>query len=310
MRKILLLIFVIFITIPCNSQKNSYLEKNFTFIVELYPSFTAPCRIIFQNENNSKTLSVNIFYDKEHLQYLNDKNNLTPEKTDILLIDDWFKKYLGDTVYVYFKHLETIQVVDNEFQNFVDSLYKIDLTKQKSLEKEGIYDGIDVAFRFKTDSIDNCFNFQCPDPEDSTEFTIIKAIFNLLEHSYKLESTNNHIETLKGYFDFGLCVKHISDNPLEYRFYSHLSENDEFYNLMESLPRDKPVIFDFSNFGRMGTMFYDYFEDFIEENPNVYWIVVNNYTIKQINEIGVKRNRIFNNRNDAIKVIKRKKKHK
>jgi hypothetical protein len=305
MQKILLLIFVIVMTTSCNSQKNSYLEKNFIFIIELYPSFTAPCRIIFQNENNSKTLSINIFYDKEHLQYLNDKNNLKPEKTDTLLIDDWFKKYLGDTVY--FKHLETIQVVDNEFQKFVDSLDKIDLTKQKSLEKDGILDGIDVAFRFKTDSIDNRFSFLCPDPEDSTEFTIIKAIFNLLEHSYKLESTNNYIEILKGYFDFGLCVKRMSDNPLEYRFYSHLSSNeaDEFYKLMESLPRDKPVIFDFSNFGGMGTMFYDDFEDFIEENPNVYWIV-NNHTIKQINEIGVEQNRIFNNRDDVIKVIKRK----
>lgn len=80
------------------------------------------------------------------------------------------------------------------------------------------------------------------------------------------------------------------------------SEALEFYGLMETLPRNKPVIFDFSNFGGMGTMFYDDFEDFIEENPDVYWIV-NDFSIKQINEIGVQKDRIFNTREDAIQAI-------
>ncbi|MDR0872803.1 MAG: hypothetical protein LBN27_04965 [Prevotellaceae bacterium] len=305
MRKILLFIAAMFLMISCKSQEGiSYLEKNFIFTIEFYPSFTEPCRIILQNDSNSKTAIVDLFYNAENLPYLKEKNNLIPQRTDILLIDDWYKKYMGDTVY--FKHLETIQISNKEFQNFADSISKADLSKQKSLEKEGILDGITIFFSFKTDTVDNIFSFRCPAPKDTTEFAVIKALFDLLEESYKLETTNNYIENLKGYFDFGLCVKYIADDPFEYRFYSHLSsdEAEEFYTFMDNLPRDKPVIFDFSNFGGMGTMFYDDFEEFIEENPDVYWLV-NDWTIKLANEMEVKQDRIFKSGDEILRILRK-----
>jgi len=139
------------------------------------------------------------------------------------------------------------------------------------LKKEGVLDGITIYFEYKSESIENKFSFRCPTPKDSVEFQLINSLFNLFEDTFKKEITNNYIEQLKGYFDFGLLVKHISDNPLEYRFYSFLSANemDEFYTFMECLPRNEPIIFDFSNFGGMGTMFYDDFEEFIKKNANV-----------------------------------------
>jgi len=304
-RKILLLISILFTLTSCKTQeKKSYLDNDFIFTIEFYPSFIAPCRVVLQNDGTSKTATVDLFYSKEHLQYLTETETLKPQETDNLLVDDWYKAYYGDTIY--FRHLEIIQILDCEFQKFVDNISKSDLSTQKSLEKEGILDGITIFFSFKTDTIDNRFSFRCPDPEDTTEFAVIKSIFNLLENSYKLETTNNYIEHLKGYFDFGLNVKHISNEPLEYRFYSHLSSNeaDEFYRFMENLPRNQPIIFDFSNFGGMGTMFYDNFEELIEENPDVYWLV-NDYTIKLANAIGVEPNRIFKNKDEILKAIKK-----
>ncbi len=292
--------------VSCKSQQEeSYLDRDFVFTVEFYPSFTVPCKIVFQNEGGRKVLSIDTFYDKRRLEYVNDTVRLKPEKTEVLLIDKWFKEYYGDTVYV--SHMEKVEVSNKEFQRFVDSVFPINLTKQKSLEKGVILDGITIYLKFENDSVNNCFSLRCPDPEDSVEFTIIKTMFDLMENNFKLESTNNYIETLKGYFDFGLCVKHISDDPLEYRFYSHLSSTEafEFYGLMKSLPRNKPVIFDFSNLGGMGTMFYDDFAKYVKENPDVYWIM-GEYFEEFAKEVGVPQNRIFNTREDGIKAIKKK----
>ena len=305
------------IGISCSPQTRKIQSQeqceNFILTIEFHPSFISPCRIDLIKNDTAKTLSIDNFYFKDDLKYLNN-SNLRIGKTDSLLVtvDDWFKEYLknnyGDSVF--YKQIENINILDNQFNNFIDSISIIDLVTQKSLEKEGIFDGITIYFEYKSDTINNKFSFRCPDPEDATEFQLIKSLFYLFENSFKKEITNNYIEQLKGYFDFGLLIKHISDNPLEYRFYSHLSENeaDEFYNLMESLPRNKPVIFDFSNFGGMGTMFYDDFEEFIDENPNVYWLVDkdNKHSKKQIKEIGVKQNRIFENRNNLLQAINRK----
>jgi hypothetical protein len=72
---------------------------------------------------------------------------------------------------------------------------------------------------------------------------------------------------------------------------------------MKGLPNDKPIIFDFSNFEGMGTMFYPDFQDLIKRNPNVYWIV-NDYSQKQVLEIGVKPEKLFKDHQTLIKKIK------
>lgn len=304
MRKIsALLIYIVLFVNTSKSQESLILnQRDFVFTVEFYPSFIAPCRLFLKKNGESKTLSIDYLYNSKQFKIKN-QSDLIIENSDSLLLDKWYHQFYGDTIYV--KHIENVLVSENKFKDFSDSLSLIDLTKQKSLIKEGILDGITIYLRFKTDSIDNHFSLRCPDPVDTSEFKIIKALFNLIECSFKTDMANNYIEHLKGYFDFGLLVKHISDDPLEYRFYSHLSSNeaDEFYKLIESLPKDKPVIFDFSNFGGMGTMFYEDFEELIEENPYVYWIV-NDYSIKQVKEIGIKSNRIFKDRQHLLKKIK------
>ena len=304
MKKVTILLFIICLTFQNGlSQTNSLLEHSeFVFTTEFFPSFIQPCRIILKKKDNIFTLRIDQIYDRKHFKP-SDINNLKIESADSLLIDKSYRQYYPDSIFI--RHLEKVEISKPDYQNFSDSLFALDLTKQNSLQKENILDGITIYFRFKTDLNDNRFSFRCPDPSDSSEFKIIKSLFNLLENSFKTQLTNNYIEHLKGYFDFGLLVKHISDNPLEYRFYDHLSANevDEFYELLESLPVDKPIIFDFSNFLGMGTMFYDDFEDLIDENPNVYWIV-NDISIRQVKEIGVRKNRIFKDREVLLKKIK------
>ena len=314
MKNIIMLICIFAIGISCSQQtmkiKSQEQRENFIFTIEFYPSFIMPCRIDLIKKDAEKTLSIDILYFKDALEYI-DNSNLKIGKTDSLLASDWYKEFFkyeyGDSVF--YNQIEMINITENQFESFFDNISNIDLATQKSLEKDGILDGITIYFGYKSDTIDNKFSFMCPTPKDTTEFQLIKSLIYMFESVFEKESTNNYIEHLKGYFDFGLLVKHISDNPLEYRFYSHLSSNEaaEFYKLMESLPRNKPVIFDFSNFVGMGTMFYDNFEEFIEENPDVYWFVGKNneHSKRQIKEIGINQNRIFEDRDKLLQTLRK-----
>jgi hypothetical protein len=304
MKRISILIFIICLILQNGLSQVDSLEGHpkYIFLTEFYPSFILPCRVIVEKKENNFILSIYQIYDRKHFK-LSDINSFNIENTDRLLIDKTYRQYYPDSVFI--NLLEKVEISNDDNERFFGILSEQNLSKQNSLIKEGILDGITIYFRFKNDFNDNRFRFICPDPSDSSEFRIIKSLIKLFENNFKKQSTNNYIEHLKGYFDFGLLVKHISDNPLEYRFYDHLSSNEyeEFCSLIESLPLDKPIIFDFSNFSGMGTMFYDDFEDLIDENTKIYWLV-NDFSIRQIKEIGVKKNRIFKDRAVLLKKIK------
>ena len=298
-----LLVILTLTIVSCKSEDKSPLSKqDFTFTVEFYPSFIESCKIVFQKKGDTTTLSLdNIIWGKN--KHLNDSGKLKVEYFDNLLINERFHQYVGDTLFL--KHLETVIINKADFKQFTNDLLTVDLSKQKSREDQGCIDGITVYYKFHTDSFENRFSSRCPHKSDSIDYKIIKALFGVFESSFKTKAAINYTEQLKGYFDFGLLVKHISDNPLEYRFYSHLSANeaDEFYKFIKSLPKDKPIIIDFSNFGGMGTMFYSDFQNLITRNPHVYWLV-NEYSKGQVVEIGVRPDRIFTNKQELIKKIK------
>ncbi|MFY7890861.1 MAG: hypothetical protein ACOVOW_18220 [Spirosomataceae bacterium] len=301
---IIILISILLTYVDCKSQQTSAFDNdNFTLTVEFFPSFIPPSRLIIQKKKEKNRLVISNLYSKKRYNLLNDKK-LTIEPFDSCLIkNNLSKRFYGDTIFR--KKLEEASVAKDVFKQFIDSLTNINFSIHKSLYKEGIVDGITVYIRFRTDTSDHIFSLRCPDREDK-EFIIIKSIFTLFEQSCKSASALNYLEHLKGYFDFGLQVKQISQNPLEYRFYGALTsgEQNEFYQLMDSLPLDKPVIFDFSNFKSMGTMFYTDFEEFIDKNPHVFWIA-GKYSLRQITAIGVAKNRIVTTRKELLSALKK-----
>ena len=304
MRKLtIILVLLTFIYSSCKGEKRpESMIKNFVFTIEFYPSFIPSSRFVIKKEGEKETISFDNIYSGKGLLK---REGLTVENINSSLLDKDYVKFWTDTLFI--KHIENQGIKKEFFQQFIDSLNSTDFAEQKSLINEDILDGITIYFRFQTEKSDNHFSFRCPEKSDSSEFKTITSLISLFENSFKSLASNNYIENLKGYFDYGLLVKHISENPLEYRFYSHLSSNEaeEFYKLIEDLPKDKPIIFDFSNFGGMGTMFYDNFEELIESNPNVYWIV-NENSMRQMKEIGVKPNRIYKDRMTLLKKLKNK----
>jgi hypothetical protein len=260
--KTIMLALTVFTSYHCKADDPVFLcDHDFSFTIDFYPSFIENCRVILQKKGDIDSLTV-----------INSSMD------------------------------ENVRVKKAVFSQFKDDLSEIDLSKQRSLVPEGIIaDGITVNFNFKSDSINHSFSFRCPRKSDTSEFQIIKSIFAIMESSFRTQSAINYIERLKGYFDLGLPVKHISDKPLEYRFYGHLSRNEaqEFRELMSGLPRNKLIIFDFSNFEGMGRMFYNDFQLLVSQTPKVYWLV-NESSKKQVLEMGVKPDRIFNDRQKLI----------
>lgn len=246
-----------------------------------------------QKKGNSKSLTIHKLFETNDPEFKPTGKESVETKYQ-LLVDSSHIQYYEDSIFV--EQMEQIPIFDDAFQSFFESLKNINLVEQESLIKEGITDGITIYLNYRTDNKENNFSLRCPRPADN-EFEIIKSLFTLFESTFSKQETKNYLENLKGYFDFGLLVKHISNDPLEYRLYSHLSANEVegFFDWMNGLPMNKPIILDFSNFGGMGTMFYSDLEDLIEENEEVFWLV-SEHSIRQVKEIGVKKGRIFKTR--------------
>lgn len=312
MSRIIVSILIISFTLfnNCASQNFSdFINENSKLTIEFYPSFMLPSRLVLERRDDVTKL----YLEKILMPWHKDpkmRQGFTAENLDSLLIDRSWVTKLGDlsTVNVYTKHVETAILGEREFNDFYTAIVPEVLVNYKSYDKEIWVDGITVWVKIKSDRASNHFYLVQPSAQDSSSgFEIVVPLFNLIEKAYNSQETINYIELLKGYFDFGLLVKHISNNPVEYRFYSHLSANEanQFYVLLESLPKDKPVILDLSNFlSGMGTMFYEDFRKLIDENPDVYWIVNSDYVKMQLNEIGVKRSRMFKDRQSLLRKIK------
>lgn len=293
---------IICLLYACNGQNGSDVSsQDILFKIEFYPSFIPWSRVEIQKKRNETTLSIYKLFEVNDPRFKTNGSESLETKYQ-LLIDSTHLEYYGDSIFV--EQIEEISISDDVFQVFSESLKNVNLSGQESLVKKGILDGITIYLNYETDHNGNKFSLRCPAPSDN-EFIIIEALFTLFESTFDKQKTKDYIEDLKGYFDFGLLVKHISNDPLEYRFYSHLSSNEaeELYDWIDALPRNKPIILDFSNFGGMGTMFYGDFNDLIKENDEIYWLV-SEYSQKQVKEIGVKKSRIFKKRKALKNAIK------
>lgn len=281
----ILLILTVFLSISSfSTEPKDY--PDFTLIVKIHPSFLASCIVTISKHNDKKELSITEIKGTW-------PNNLPLKQSD---------RKNTDTFYIPISEKDIL--TDKNFDSFVKTISDIDLSTKKSL-KGCELDGITIDFKYIEENKSNEFSFECPRKWNIQEHIVIRAIFDLINMSIKQTETINYIELLEGYFDFGLLLKHISDSPLEYRMYSHLSRNEatELRQFLSRLPNDKPIILDFRNFDRMGTMFYPDFKELIMRNSNIYWLA-NEYSIKQLREIGVSESRIYLDRNKLIKELK------
>ena len=120
------------------------------------------------------------------------------------------------------------------------------------------------------------------------DYKSIDAFFLAIEENAESNQyLREYLERLKGYFDYGLPIKQIGEDPLEYRLWGSITSNEEqeLYLFLDSLPRNEPIIFDVTNFPGMGNMFHGKFQSF-NERHNIYYLSSNKLFNTDLKSIG------------------------
>ncbi|MEM8899654.1 MAG: hypothetical protein AAGC85_16185 [Bacteroidota bacterium] len=297
MKKLVIVIFIFLVTGHGFCQESFIIEKNHFYLeVEFYPAFIPASRVIIGKNESGASLSFSQLHIKRHhpktdflIDSLRRDSSIVRQSKDQTLIG---KELLGtEPVYIY--PLEEVDISENLIPGFFKSVKASRILHQKSSQVNGS-DGVLIYVKYVEGDESNIFANRAPQLMNEDEFQLIEGIFELFSRTLTKEIATNYVEHLEGYFFQRFPVKKISEDPLGYRFYDGISilDTSEFYSLIRSLPSDKPILLDFSNFRRMGTFFYKDFRQLIKRNPFVYWLV-NDHSRWQIREIGVKEEFIF-----------------
>uniref|UniRef100_UPI00404A78E7 hypothetical protein n=2 Tax=Flavobacterium sp. TaxID=239 RepID=UPI00404A78E7 len=195
----------------------------------------------------------------------------------------------NDTLIVYFK--KTFEVTKSDLNKFMNEIHLSQLDSS-IIHGEKYIDG--VGFRVskistKNDTISLTSLNARRTEQFKMDFKILDAFFELAFSSIDDYNGITVIEDIQSCFPYGLHMKKISNNPIEYRFWGKLSgcrdENKELLDFLNELPDKKPIIFDLRN-GSYSPCLQEVFSEF-EQKKNIYYygseyFSLFNYRIEQI----------------------------
>jgi hypothetical protein len=271
-------------------------------LVLLISIFILGCTSKSDNLKTSKTLNMEINF---HPSFIGSSNvRITSVDTVNYLTltirkPSWEESI--DTVVTSKKKIEA-----KDYDNLIKSITAFDSCNYKQKEVFGL-DGITINASYSISDSSKLVNVWSPNRNDDEIFynNFIDPIFILLNKYFTKEVEVNYIEKLEQYFDFGFPLKTLSNDPKIYKLYGGLSYFKEteisLNNFIDSFPTEQPVIIDMSNFQRMGSIFYPHFRRLLTKNDKIKWVAIE---IDQLADIGVKKENIFKNREQAMKSLK------
>lgn len=255
MKKLLIFVFLL-------STIDSYCQMS-SLTVDFYPSFIEGCQLKISKDNSNYSVAIS-----------NAKINevgIVPDSlmSDLkLFFDDYFRlKYTLDSI----KKVEEQRNRDNS--NFVDIV--------------GL-DGITVKGVLVDKSTEKSFRFRSPG-RGSIDNDLISKLFNLMNTSFSKSETIVYLEQLEDYFSLGLRLKKLKEDPLTYKLYGFITSNEEkeLLDFFDSLPTDKEICIDMSNFDGMDKMFYDDIKTLCSRNQRIYWMNCSDPAKKDLTNAGV-----------------------
>ena len=241
---LIIIFFLIGILQSCDKKQN---PKKIEFLFA--PSFLNLTKFTIDIEN--KTIEQYSYQSSYIVQKKNSKN----------VIEELSK----DTLIVHYK--KTFKINNENLQDFSNEL---ELSQFNKTVKHGerCLDG--VGFRIskinmKNDTISLTTSNPLRNNKYKTDFKILDAFFKL---SYKTISDYKGIcivENIQDYFNYGLPIRLVSKNPLEYRVWGSVSgcreDNPDLIAFFNKLPNNKPVLFDLRN-GSFSICLYEVLGDF------------------------------------------------
>jgi len=157
----------------------------------------------------------------------------------------------------------------------VSELFKlIQAFEDDGKRNEGYTDGVTstIIRNYKNKKDTNSIHVPFRD-KNPNHYICLDRLFEILEQSDSYED-QVYFEKIKSYFDYGLPIKQINNDPKTFRVWGALTTNeeDELKKLTESINEDEFVIFDFRNYQGMGSLLYHYFIELNKRNENVYYV--------------------------------------
>ncbi|WP_299124082.1 hypothetical protein [uncultured Tenacibaculum sp.] len=162
-----------------------------------------------------------------------------------------YKVNVKDTLIIHYKrsfHVDSI--VLNKFLNELKAS-RLDSTAR---HRASILDGIHYKFSkvyASKDTISLTSNLIRRNEKSQLEYKLLDAFFELAYKSINDYEGISGLENIQDYFYYGLPIRKVGDNPFEYRVWGTISgcreDNEDFIKFLNSLPLDKPVIFDLRN---------------------------------------------------------------
>ena len=165
------------------------------------------------------------------------------------------------------------------------------------------FDGIGVEINYPFKNIRDTIGFWSPRRKKNPLLykEIIDPLFFVMNKYFKEEIEMVYIEHLEEYFNMGLPFKKISDNPLKYRLYGTILYDNKIAlsNFMDSLPTDKSIIINASNFSGIEQNLQSEFLELINQHPHIIW-VADSISKLELVKIGINKKSIISNEKEAI----------
>ena len=162
-----------------------------------------------------------------------------------------YKVNVKDTLITHYKrnfHVDSI--VLNKFLNELKASQLDSTARHRTSVLDGINYKVSKIYTSK-DTISLISNLISRNEKSQLEYKLLDAFFDLAYKSINDYEGILGLENIQDYFYYGLPIRKIGDNPLEYRVWGSISgcreDNEEFIKFLNSLPVDKPVIFDLRN---------------------------------------------------------------
>ena len=229
MRKLIIYLLTI-VFFSCNS--NSDLKE---VQVLFGPSFLHPTKFTIDIKN--KTIEQYTFQNSYYVKEWIDSTSYREHRKDTLII-----------------HYQKTFSIDNQVLNKFLSGLKTSQLDSTIQHQRPILDGIGFRvskINVKNDTISLTSNITSRENESQLEYKILDAFFELSYKSINDYNGISGIENIQDYFSYGLPIRKVNENPIEYRIWGSISgcreDNQEFLKILENLPNDKPIIFDIRN---------------------------------------------------------------
>lgn len=202
------------------------------------------------------------------------------------------------------RQTEIVQIDEERSQRFWDA---VDALQPGTLQSTSVWgvDGMSVTICHST--VDAVHELSSWGPSEKTpQGKLILLLYRLAWEVLVEPISIRRLEHLHGYLGLGLPTRWVEGDVRQLRIFGSLSGQwaNELRTLFSTIPQNKPLVVDMSNFDGMGTLLYPIFVEFAGSHHRLAW-VASAYSEQQLAEAGIDGETVFQSVEDAAAFVRK-----